>query len=634
MKRRLAFAVLLTVACLVSSPALAQSDQLTIDGVNDDDYPTVEVTVTVPEALEDARIFKEAFAITENGEPRRRPILGNRPEEPESAPPRAVLAMDISGSMVQAIGRARAAADAFVQSLPTGSEVAVVTFGQDANVTQPFTDNLDAVRSSIQGVDVTNPDAQTALYDGVVRAADLLPSGDDAPASIILLSDGGDTVSTIEQDEAAAHLRERNATLWAVELQGSEPDPAALRALAGDTGDVLTAENADELTEIYVGLASDLSRRHVLRYESEASGETQIGVSVHVLEVSTSSSTTVEIDGTPAQAVNEAPPQAPPEVFTVATPMLGTTAAYALGLAAVVLGSLLIWLTVLAPRPPRTRERLLSEAGTNRPRLSTLAEWTTDVAERSLRDRSLGRSLDRSLEGAGLDLRPGEVAVIIVSMMLVAFAIGVAGGGLLLGLLLALMPPMITRLVLSVRRDRRQAAFTEQLTSVLQLISGSLRAGYGLVQGIDAVARDANEPAASEFRRILIEHRLGRDLSTAMQSCADRMDNADFSWVVQAISIHRDVGGDLSRVLDNIVATVRDRSDVHRQVRALSAEGRLSAIVLTGLPIVVLVGIRVISPDYMNVLFTRSVGWIMLAAAALLLLTGTLWIRRIMRVRY
>jgi tight adherence protein B len=300
----------------------------------------------------------------------------------------------------------------------------------------------------------------------------------------------------------------------------------------------------------------------------------------------------------------------------------------------VVLGSLLIWLLVLAPRGSRTRERLLSDTGNNRPRLSTLAEWTTDVAERRLRDRSLGRSIDRSLEGAGLDLRPGEVVVIIVSMMLVAFAIGVAGGSTLLGLLMALIPPLIGRLVLSVRRDRRQAAFTEQLTSILQLISGSLRAGYGLVQGIDAVARDANEPAASEFRRILIEHRLGRDLSTAMQSCADRMDNDDFSWVVQAIGIHRDVGGDLSRVLDNIIATVRDRSDVHRQVRALSAEGRLSAIVLTGLPIVVLVAIRIINPEYMNELFVRPVGWIMLAAAALLLLTGTLWIRRILRVRY
>ena len=412
-------------------------------------------------------------------------------------------------------------------------------------------------------------------------------------------------------------------------------DLAALRALAGETGQVLPAQDTADLNEIYLGLASDLSRRYVLRYQSEATGETEIGVTVKHLQVTANRSEVVEIDGVPAQqAANQPPPAASPEVFTVTVPLLGTRTAYTTGLSSVVLGSLLIWLMVLAPRGPRTRERLMSDVNTNRPRLSTLAEWTTDVAERSLRDRSLGRSLDRSLEGAGLDLRPGEVVVIIVSTMLVTFAIGVAAGSALLGLLLALMPPLIGKLVLSVRRDRRQAAFTEQLTSVLQLISGSLRAGYGLVQGIDAVSRDANEPAAGEFRRILIEHRLGRDLNTAMQSCADRMDNADFSWVVQAIGIHREVGGDLARVLDNIIATVRDRGDVHRQVRALSAEGRLSAIVLTGLPILVLVAIRIINPEYMNELIERPIGWIMLAAAALLLLTGTLWIRQIMRVRY
>jgi tight adherence protein B len=270
----------------------------------------------------------------------------------------------------------------------------------------------------------------------------------------------------------------------------------------------------------------------------------------------------------------------------------------------------------------------------NRPRLSTFAEWTTDLAERSLRNRALGQRLDRYLEGAGLDLRPGEVTVIIVSAMVVAYALGTLLSGALLGLLLAAMPPLVARLVLSVRRDRRQAAFSEQLTDILQLISGSLRAGHGLLQGIDAVARDAEEPAASEFRRILIEHRLGRDLSTAMQGCAERMDNADFSWVVQAIGIHRDVGGDLSRVLDNVVTTVRDRGDVHRQVRALSAEARLSAWVLTGLPFVVLIAIRITNPDYMSELFVRPVGWIMLAVAALLMLVGTLWIRTIMRVRY
>jgi hypothetical protein len=104
--------MLVALVSLVHGAAAAQTDGLTIDGVNDDDYPIVEVTITVSKALEDISLPKEAFAVTENGGPPQRPLLGNRPEEPEAAPPRAVLAIDVSGSMDGApIERARDAAD-------------------------------------------------------------------------------------------------------------------------------------------------------------------------------------------------------------------------------------------------------------------------------------------------------------------------------------------------------------------------------------------------------------------------------------------------------------------------------------------------------------------------------------------
>ncbi|HSK98052.1 MAG TPA: type II secretion system F family protein, partial [Euzebyales bacterium] len=405
---------------------------------------------------------------------------------------------------------------------------------------------------------------------------------------------------------------------------------------AGETGRVLEAENADQLDGIYRGLASELSRRYVLRYDSDASGQTEIGVTVDHQSVMARTTVRADIKAAPAAAAEGPAPVAAPDVFTVTPPPLGTTTAYVTGMTAVTLGSLLIWLVLLGPRPPRTRERLMSEPGSDRdrPRLSAIAEWTTDLADRSLRDRTLGRRLDRYLEGAGLDLRPGEVTVIVISLMVVAYVVGVISGGLLLGVLLACLPPLVVRLVLSMLRDRRQAAFSDQLTDVLQLVTGSLRAGYGLLQGIDAVARDAQEPAAGEFRRILVEHRLGRDLSDAMNDCARRMANDDFSWVVQAITIHDEVGGDLARVLDNVTSTIRDRADVHRQVRTLSAEGRMSALILTALPFVVLVAIQVFNDDYAAVLFSEPVGWLMLAVAGSLLLVGIVWIRRLVRLRY
>ena len=632
-KRATLVAVLALVVTSGLTPALAQSESLTIERINDDDYPFIDVTVTVPPGLTDFSLSTDAFTITENGETRQ-PSLGNDPDAPRLTPPQVVLAVDVSGSMQPAIDLARQAADAFVASLPDGSEVAVVTFGNRVDVPLGFTADIAAVRSVIAAIDITDPNAETALYEGVNRAAELLPARGNAPTSIILLSDGKNTVEGVSQRAAVRTLEQRDATLWAVGLEGSESDPAALNALAGNGGRVVEATNANELENIYAGFASELSRRYLLRYESRATGATDIGVSVDWNNISAQQIETVEITGQPRESRVEAP-IADPETFTVSVHPLGSRRAYAVGLGAFTVGSLILWLLALTPRRPGTRERILGEQSDRTwPRLSSIAEWTTDIADRRLQNARLGRSIDRLLEGAGLDLRPGELAVIVVSASTVFFALGYVIGGLLLGTLLAPVPVVVTRVVLAMRRDRRQAAFSDQLTDVLQLITGSLRAGYGLLQGIDAVARDAEEPAAGEFRRILIEHRLGRELSDAMDGCAQRMSNDDFSWVVQAIGIHRDVGGDLGRVLDNIISTIRDRGDVHRQVRALSAEGRMSAVVLTALPFVVLIVIQLASPDYTAVLFTQPIGWVMLAVAAVLMLTGTLWIRRLVRIRY
>jgi len=632
-KRATLVAVLALVVTSGLTPALAQSESLTIERINDDDYPFIDVTVTVPPGLTDFSLSTDAFTITENGETRQ-PSLGNDPDAPRLTPPQVVLAVDVSGSMQPAIDLARQAADAFVASLPDGSEVAVVTFGNRVDVPLGFTADIAAVRSVIAAIDITDPNAETALYEGVNRAAELLPARGNAPTSIILLSDGKNTVEGVSQRAAVRTLEQRDATLWAVGLEGSESDPAALNALAGNGGRVVEATNANELENIYAGFASELSRRYLLRYESRATGATDIGVSVDWNNISAQQIETVEITGQPRESRVEAP-IADPETFTVSVHPLGSRRAYAVGLGAFTVGSLILWLLALTPRRPGTRERILGEQSDRTwPRLSSIAEWTTDIADRRLQNARLGRSIDRLLEGAGLDLRPGELAVIVVSASTVFFALGYVIAGLLLGTLLAPVPVVVTRVVLAMRRDRRQAAFSDQLTDVLQLITGSLRAGYGLLQGIDAVARDAEEPAAGEFRRILIEHRLGRELSDAMDGCAQRMSNDDFSWVVQAIGIHRDVGGDLGRVLDNIISTIRDRGDVHRQVRALSAEGRMSAVVLTALPFVVLIVIQLASPDYTAVLFTQPIGWVMLAVAAVLMLTGTLWIRRLVRIRY
>ncbi|MDP1804383.1 MAG: type II secretion system F family protein, partial [Acidimicrobiales bacterium] len=165
----------------------------------------------------------------------------------------------------------------------------------------------------------------------------------------------------------------------------------------------------------------------------------------------------------------------------------------------------------------------------------------------------------------------------------------------------------------------------------LQILAGSLRAGHGLSQGIETVAREAESPTAEEFRRLTIETRLGRDFVNSLRAMAHRVDSEDFHWVVQAVEIQREVGGDLAAILDTVANTVRDRTRIKLQVSSLSAEGRLSAVVLMILPFGLGAMMAVTNRNYMNPLFTTTTGYKLLAVAAALLTVGGLWLKKIVK---
>jgi len=190
------------------------------------------------------------------------------------------------------------------------------------------------------------------------------------------------------------------------------------------------------------------------------------------------------------------------------------------------------------------------------------------------------------------------------------------------------------QITVSVRTSRRRKAFGEQLGDTLQLLASNLRAGHSLMQAIDAVSLETDPPTSDEFRRLLFECRLGRPLPEALRSIAERVDNEDFTWVVQAIEIHREVGGDLAELLDKVAGTIRDRARVRRVVEALTAEGRLSALILFFLPFGMAGLIRITNPAYMHDLTNTSMGQVMLVLGACLLAIGGVWMRRLTRIVY
>ncbi|GAB3196832.1 type II secretion system F family protein [Nocardioides hungaricus] len=308
-----------------------------------------------------------------------------------------------------------------------------------------------------------------------------------------------------------------------------------------------------------------------------------------------------------------------------------------LGAAAIGLGLLAV-LVLLVPAARAPEDRIAAYAGPvaapAREHQGTV-ERATGAADRMLvRNRGLEETIRLRLEGAGSRLRPAEWVLVHAGALTAAGLAGLLLGGgsvapFVLFLLLGGLGPW---LYLGLRRGRRARAFAAAIPDTLQLMSGSLAAGLSLAQAAEAVTREGAEPVAGEFRRALVETRLGVPLEDALEGVAERFDSDDLRWTVMAIRIQREVGGNLAELLDTVAATVREREYLRRQVSALTAEGRLSAWVLGCLPVLFLVYLLVANPDYVMPLFTDPRGLVLLAAGTLWLGVGVFWMSRLVKV--
>jgi tight adherence protein B len=304
------------------------------------------------------------------------------------------------------------------------------------------------------------------------------------------------------------------------------------------------------------------------------------------------------------------------------------------------LGALLaIVLFVIAPPSPRVPiERRLAPGQEYVSGLSRAADRTVGALDAVFRgNRALFR-VDE-LELAGVRMTPPTFLLVTFSAALVAALIGVVIGfdsirAPIFAVLFAILTPVGAKVLLLVRAGARRAKFASQLDDTLQLISGNLRAGYGLVQALDAVGRDGDEPTSSEFTRVVNETRIGRDLSEALETTAARMRSDDFTWAAQAITVNRETGGNLAEVLEQVGATIRERNQIRRQVSALSAEGRLSAIVLVVLPVAVFVIVALSQPAYLATFFGSIPGILALIGSAVLLVIGSVWMFAVARVKF
>ncbi|HUH07005.1 MAG TPA: VWA domain-containing protein [Egibacteraceae bacterium] len=588
---------------------------LKIVAVDESSYPEVEVRIVAPRGLEAVDLEAAAFELVESG--RGVDVEVSRVPADHAD---VVLLVDTSGSMAGAsLSAAKDAATTFVSALPAAAEVALVSFAEEPVVVTDFTADAQALRAAIDGLEASG---ETALYDAVLAAARMLEGRGEAPRTVLLLSDGGDTVSSTTQDRAARALAATSAAVFPVLFQTEETDVEALRELAGpQSNPVVQVDDAASVTTALEELSTDLENQYVLRYRSLAHGSTDVGVTLAIEGAEAKGRTTVVL---------------PPAPWLLA--FFQSPWAMATGAALFYIALTLIVLVILSPGPVRVRMAGTvwdpAPRGPGPQRLSTLGDWAKARVDQGLQRSGLGASLNSALERAGIILRPSEFVLLVMAGVVVIVAVVAMSVGPLFGLGAGGLALLACRSAVKLLGERRRSAFNDQLSDTLQLLAGSIRTGYGLLQAVQSVANEADSPTSDEFRRIMIETRLGRDLGETLDAMVRRVGSQDFEWVVQAIEINREVGGDLAEVLESVSKTVRAREEMRRQIKTLSADGRLSAAILLALPFIVVGAISLINPGYMNELFTTSVGRFMLGACLLLMTVGGLWVRRLVRVVY
>lgn len=254
--------------------------------------------------------------------------------------------------------------------------------------------------------------------------------------------------------------------------------------------------------------------------------------------------------------------------------------------------------------------------------------FTTRMAERA----GLMERTELMLERADLPVRAGEMLFYVPTFAIIVFLLFAVIAGPIAGVIGGVIVLLGPFAYLSYRQRSRQQRFEHQLPDTLTLLASSLRAGFSLMQGLEAVAQEISDPMQKELQRVFTEVRLGRAVEDALGDAAERMDSNDLRWTVLAIKIQREVGGNLAILLDTVADTMMKRERIRREIRALTAEGRLSAVVLSLVSPVLGLAIWVLQPSYLKPLFHDGLGIAGLIAAVFLSVVGWFWLRRIIQI--
>jgi tight adherence protein B len=585
--------------------------------------------------------------ITANGQPVEN--LEVVPLSEAQVPVGTVLVIDTSGSMAGApIEAAKAAAIGFISQAGPGDEIALVTFADQVTLVSGFTKNLEVLNQAINGIVAAG---ETAFNDGVIRGAELFgaDSARDLLPNMIVLTDGDDTASTATVDDALAAVTNSGARVFGVALESPDfnPGPVEQVAAAGN-GLFLSTPDPSQLSALYGQISREISNTLIARFVSPVftPGPVEFGISYGEL----SSATTFQVSGYATTTTAGAEAVTSTSLIPLTTRVVESVAPLDMGtlglMGAAGLGlTLFLFFVILFGRedednPGRFAKRLQAYgrraqvAGEKKSLLQRIPLFSRlgQAAEEEVRRRGLLSGVNATLEQANIPMSPGEAVIAMFGLAAVVGVFGAIFNGPIYGVVVLVVLLALELFLIRFAGRREKKKFEKQLPDTLTLLSTSLRAGYSLLQATEAVASEAPEPTAREFGRAIAEARLGVSVPDALQGIVDRTQSKDFEWAVMAIEIQREVGGNLAEVLQTVGDTMRARNRLKGEITALTAEGRISAIVLGSLPFGLFLFLWGSNRDYLLPLIESSFGRIAIGVGLLLMAGGVFWLKKIVDI--
>ena len=615
MKRLVAVAA---ASAALLAPVAAHAD-VRVRSVDASGYPRVRVTIVTskpsvkpPRLSEDGQV---AAGLTVQNLGRAKSI---------------VLAIDRSRSMRgPAMKAAIAAVRRFVREKAPADRLAIVAFGSRSVQLTGFSTSTIDVDGALRALSVDGHSG-TALYDAVAMSARALAAEPLPARVIVLLTDGKDVSSTSSLEAAVKLARKAHAVVYPVGIEGPQFTPDALRTIAGRTGGIYRgATSVKSLQSIYRAIATELKRTWRLTYVTGAQPGDHAKLAVWV----PGSGSAKALLAVPESAGGSGGGS----LLPAAAFQSWVTLVLALAVALIVLVG--VGLAVSTRQGERLRAQLAPhisltasrkhEKRTGRERLEALAGLFR-MTERALGSTKQWVKVQGLLERADVPLKTVEFFYVSFASAIVLMLFTAMVGMRTLFVFAALVVGALIPLgVIAFKAKRRVGAFERQLPDLLMSLAASLKAGHSFKQGLQAIVDEGMEPAAKELKRVLTETRLGRPMDDALEEMANRISSKNLSFIVTAVNIQNQIGGSLAGLFDMVADTVRQRQQFAQKIKGLTAMGRMSAYVLTGLPFFMAGAISFLNPGYMSPLFHTSAGQKLIIVGLVMMLIGSLFLKKI-----